>query len=241
MKYFADKICGLLAASLVLIGCETVDEDSSQYSGATPYSRADWRGPLYAGDVITVYSEQEKANEFPDDIRQLLKRMADVATPLMVENAGLCSNRKFVVLKTGREIEICATDLVVRVDASFNAFIDNGLDGGTLMATSAIVRALEPEELAFVIAHELAHHVAQHNISAGSFPHLELEADRVALFLMARAGYDLGAAQSLLQKLIMPNQAATPTHPSLNQRLEVLRTAQIEIEQLKAQGKRLIP
>ena len=50
------------------------------------------------------------------------------------------------------------------------------------------------EELAFVLGHELAHHILGHTNQPRTFERTEAEADYLGLYLAARAGYDLGVA-----------------------------------------------
>lgn len=92
------------------------------------------------------------------------------------------------------------------------------LPGGKVLLTVGMLRKLKDEaELAGVLAHEIAHVVARHQLSSiaaaepgqGSLgaittalnPDLEFEADRMAVVIMARAGYDAAAYLNVLRTL----------------------------------------
>jgi predicted Zn-dependent protease len=90
------------------------------------------------------------------------------------------------------------------------------LPGGKVLITVGMLRKLKDEaELAGVLAHEIAHVVKRHQLQAiptgnsqaslGAItialdPALEFEADRMAVVIMARAGYDPNAYLNVLKK-----------------------------------------
>ena len=79
-----------------------------------------------------------------------------------------------------------ACDIPAKVVFSNN--VNGHTDGTDVLITSALMLAVPDDtNLALVIAHEMAHVIAGH---VGQFPtqEMELEADRMALVLMARAG-----------------------------------------------------
>ncbi len=196
--------------------------------------------------VLPSYTRQEIKNRFPDDIENLKARTAKIATPIMRDNAQLCPAR---TRRSGNKVlpfDICATELVVLVDPRRNAFFD--MEGsGTLLATSSLVRTISDEELAFVIAHELAHHIAGHSIADTDDEELaeqiEIEADRIALFLMARSGYDLNAARSLLTKIVMSEsfEEGGAFHPDVVKRLSSIEQTRAEIDSRINDGRELLP
>lgn len=121
--------------------------------------------------------------------------------------------------------ETCGFALRIAGNEEANAFAD---EKGTIWITVALLRYLETEdEVAAMLAHEIAHRMSGHDASAataaryyqamrytlgGSSPSsaasrqsasarhliaLEADADYLAAFLLKRAGYDLTAAETL--------------------------------------------
>jgi predicted Zn-dependent protease len=89
--------------------------------------------------------------------------------------------------------------------------------------------------LALVIAHEMAHVIAGHMDEAPT-QELELEADRMALVLMARAGYDIEDAVAYWETNEHPHDggdAAQSSHPSTRARYE---NFQAELERISKAG-----
>jgi hypothetical protein len=85
-------------------------------------------------------------------------------------------------------------------------------------------------ELAFIIAHELAHNIvadAQRPDKASSQREAELAADRAAIGMMARAGYDVAAVVPLMERLRRRNRLAwlDASHPGWSARLAAVRAA----------------
>ncbi|MEO0317572.1 MAG: hypothetical protein RL404_1249 [Pseudomonadota bacterium] len=132
------------------------------------------------------------------------------------------------------------------------------------------------DELAAIIAREIAHNVQRHAAAmkmaatmsgiidallplspdlkpfAGSAglravdDKLDQEADRMALYLLARAGYAPDAAQRALQKLAQAYPASvtngyTALHPWTDERAALLRTTMTEIRQKQSTKKVLVP
>lgn len=98
-------------------------------------------------------------------------------------------------------------------------------DGGSMVTREGVILISErmerlartEDELAFVVAHEMSHLVLEHdrgpavrgergaandaiNLRRGRFPGYEADADRMALYLLARAGYDARAAADYLTR-----------------------------------------
>lgn len=114
----------------------------------------------------------------------------------------------------------------------------DGAGRSLIVITENLVAALEnPDELAFVLAHEAAHHVAGHQklalaehgqrlailLSGGTVsaplppdaPELEFEADALGAEIAARAGYDAKRASALFNRHIFwHDQSDDDSHPS---------------------------
>ena len=112
-----------------------------------------------------------------------------------------------------------ACDIPVKV--IFSNDINGHTDGTDVLITSALMQSVPDDtNLALVIAHEMAHVIAGH---AEMFPtqELELDADRMALVLMARAGYDVKAAVAYWKDAAHPHEGgkkSESTHPTTRQR-----------------------
>ena len=134
-------------------------------------------------------------------------------------------------------------------------------DGRTVTITTAVADATrDDDELAIVIAHELAHNILRHRVrldeekvSRGLFAGLgrngaalrasEDEADRVGLYLAARAGYDPAAGARFWERF---GRATDPvigdgTHPGWRTRVAALRATAAEIVAKRAAGRPIVP
>jgi len=134
-------------------------------------------------------------------------------------------------------------------------------DGKRLFITTAMAGfAATDDELAIVLGHELAHHVLGHRNwheaetrgrQTQSVPALdgaaggrERQADRVGLYLSARAGFDTSIAPAFWRRFGAYNwRVRFPqwSHPSAESRARALEQVQAEISALQAAGRPLIP
>lgn len=80
-----------------------------------------------------------------------------------------------------------------------------------VLVTSGMAEKADDSELAFVIAHEMAH-----SLGADS----ELDADAKAIEMMSNAGYDVTAAERILARLDRPFRI-----PSMKRRIAAVREA----------------
>lgn len=102
----------------------------------------------------------------------------------------------------------------VRMDDS--RAVNASAGNGWITVTRGMVAATSPDELAFVVAHEMAHGIDLHWRST---PARELEADAIALRLVTSAGFDPDAPRSLLARFVHRHG---PTHPTARQRVAAL-------------------
>lgn len=113
-------------------------------------------------------------------------------------------------------------------------------NGRYVTVSSAMLRfAPDDGELAFVMAHEMAHNILQHNAdksAAGLVPgrngkrqgsrQREIEADRFAIEIMRNAGYDPQGAQRLLERIgAFSSQRFALSHPSIGRRIATVDRA----------------
>jgi beta-barrel assembly-enhancing protease len=112
------------------------------------------------------------------------------------------------------------------------------MPGGKVIITKGMLQKLSSEsELAGILAHEIAHVVRRHQmqsstaerigaINAPLDPAMEFEADRMAVVIMSRAGYDASAYLSALRKLQGSGDAGlqllAATHPPIANRISQL-------------------
>ena len=122
----------------------------------------------------------------------------------------------------------------------FSENVNGHTDGEQILITSELMKTVPDDvNLALIIAHELAHAIIGHQRKEKA---LELKADRMALILMTRAGYDIDRAISYWQNAVHPHadyQTSSKTHPSIPERYENFRTEQARIKKLKASGQAL--
>lgn len=116
-----------------------------------------------------------------------------------------------------------------------NAFTN----GETLLITSELLRQTDDDnDLAMFVAHEMAHAIARH-IEQTPSKELELEADRMGLVLMARAGFNIESAIENWPNMKHPHFAdpeKESTHPSEVDRLENFQATQIQIQAKQQAG-----
>jgi len=132
-------------------------------------------------------------------------------------------------------------------DYPTSVFHSNEVNGHTngeeVFITSQLMRLVADDvNLALIVAHEMAHAIAGHMEQTPS-QDLELEADRMALIMLERAGYDIESAITYWADAVHPHrerQDNSTSHPTIQARYENFRREQRRIEKLKAAQKPLI-
>jgi len=145
------------------------------------------------------------------------------------------------------------------VDKPLVNAITNGPD---ILVTSGLLAFLQsPDELAWVLAHEIGHVAYDHNgrtrlqltldqflaANAGVQPigiariEFERQADRFAASLVVKAGFDLRKAREVLERMqkvetASPASGFAKTHPSSKERIEALDEMIPELERQRALG-----
>ena len=133
--------------------------------------------------------------------------LQSVAASLAPHASAMCVERRQHPACFGR----------VRMDDS--RAVNASAGNGWITVTRGMMRATDDDELAFVVAHEMAHNVAWHFRSS---PSNELEADAIALRLVAQAGYDPLAGARLLARI---KQRRSRNYPEPAQRIAAIRAA----------------
>lgn len=115
----------------------------------------------------------------------------------------------------------------------FSENINGHTDGESVLITSALMRSVPDDtNLALVVAHEMGHLIAGH-FDLSPSQDLELEADRMALVLMARAGYDVQSAVAYWNRADHPHDggsAEESSHPTTQARYKNFRKELSRIE-----------
>ena|GEM_PF-2016793 len=120
------------------------------------------------------------------------------------------------------------------VSIFFSNQINGHSDGKAVWITSELMRSEDNDNnLALIIAHELAHNI-HGNRKFKTQKSRELMADRMALVLMQRAGYDIARVISDWTQTRHPHmdlQDASKTHPTLEERLANFKQEAARIDQ----------
>lgn len=153
---------------------------------------------------------------------------------------------------------VCGYEVQLNPSDDLNAHAN----GGRLFISTALAGfAGNDDELALILGHELAHHVLGHRgwndadgaarrtnadvlrVEAGSGG-AERQADRVGLYLSARAGYDPAVAAPFFRRLAASDwrfRYRQIGHASAGSRAEALEVVRREIEARRRGGGELIP
>lgn len=137
----------------------------------------------------------------------------------------------------------CDYDVAIINRLGLNAFTDRD----HISITWDLVNfAQNDAELAFVIAHEVAHNLLGHQLprDPADRQELEIEADYVGLYLVARAGYDPEPAANLLRRMedMLPHRISTSqTHPTFAGRYRAAQATLAEIRRKERAKSALIP
>ncbi len=180
-------------------------------------------------------------------ILEILDRgFADGAAELAVERGG---ERLIVPVRAEQG---CASRFQLVEGGRRNA----RADGRTVQVTTAIsAYAADEEDLAALLAHELAHNALRHrvrldaaNVARGFFGNFgrnarliretEAEADRLGVYLLERAGYDPEAAVRFFSRFGRSglNFLGSATHPNWGRRIASMREEIAAIRRARAAG-----
>ena len=193
-------------------------------------------------------------------------QFAGLASNIAILDRALSAGHvDLTILRDGQMLAIevsplpaCGYDVQLNPSSDLNA----RADGRRLFISTALAHFTETDdELALILGHELAHNVLGHRswgegggegrtVVVGECDALlcengeEQQADRVGLFLMARAGYAPQSAGPFWRRYGLANwRVRYPqlTHASAETRARRLEAAQIEIEALRVGGEPLLP
>lgn len=228
------------------------------------------RAGVRRGDVLQSIQGQalprgaQAETEAAQLIGPLLKNVTDV-------DIGVLRNGSPLALKVPLTTA-CAFTVDIGNAPQVNAYDD----GRRIMVTTGMLEAVSDQELAVILAREIAHNVLQHaqamqmratvagvidallppkpDLSgfAGSAglkamdEKLDQDADRLALYMLARAGLNPATAIDTLEQLAQRYPATvtssyTALHPWTSERAALMRSTLTEIRQKQAAKKALVP
>ena len=203
-----------------------------------PGSPAD-RAGLESGDVISQanYTSIGSGARGERAFASVLGSIRNGVLTLTLEGEAQGATTLIASLTCDFPVELSPKDNV-------NAFAN----GRSIIITRGMLWFANDQELAFVVSHELAHHVMNHIGSllgaTGELAELEAEADYVGLYIMARAGHSVDEAPSFWRRMAVtfPNSIANAAnHPATPYRFVALRRTVEEINAKIATGEPLIP
>lgn len=179
-----------------------------------------------------------------------------------LEHAFSDGHARLLMRRGGAELVVevpaalgCASRFQVVPSERLNALAD----GRYVQLTSALVSAADDDELAGLMAHELSHNILRHRarlnaagIERGLLQHFgrnarltretEREADRFAVYLLARAGYDPAALIRVWSRVAPRSGSLLPgTHPRWRERIASVRVEIAEVERLRSAGREIRP
>jgi hypothetical protein len=222
------------------------------------------RAGLRPGDVVTRINGWPTPKDLPPrasyEATARTQAMIDAALkspPLMLEiHRGKLRKTLPVTGMVG-----CASRVEIVTGRAFNA----QADGQYVQISGSLVDfATNDDELAIVVAHELAHNILHHRArrpeteqdSRGIFAVLKLgrrdaelrndefEADWLGVWLLARAGYDIDAVVPFWMRLgqnAADGASSDNTYPDWSNRIDRAAAAVAEVKAQRAAGVRLVP
>lgn len=192
---------------------------------------------LVSGDVIVAINGSAVVGQSADSIRSQIERLTRAKIqPLTIglRRNGVDYERHLWAVPSCR--------MSVRVVES--SVINAMSDGSNIVVTTGLLGFVQsPDQLAWVLAHEVGHHALEHaeqsrlhltlnrllssiggdRLQALEQIDLERQADLVAADLTVKAGFDLREARQLLRRIqMLEGQGLSQTHPTTQERLAAL-------------------
>lgn len=229
------------------------------------------RSGIRPGDILLAIQDQAlpvgalAETEAARLIAPLMKNAVDVTVSVSRQGQALKIN---VPLTTA-----CAFSLEIGHTPQVNAYADGRR---IMVTRGMLDFLGKDDELAVILAREMAHNVLQHTAAqqmtattasvidallplqpdpaalsgrGGLRPlpaKLDLEADRLAMYLLARAGYEPAIAERTIEKIaqafpVSQTNAYTALHPWAPERRQLIQSTLTEIRQKQAAKKTLAP
>ncbi|MGS0740487.1 M48 family metalloprotease [Glaciimonas sp. GG7] len=244
--------------------------DQLQVTGVLAGSGAEQAGVKPGDQLATIQGKPVPPG--PNAERQAALMLGPLVNKNTTINLGLTRSGKNININVPLT-RACAFGVELGNTDNVNSYAD----GRRVLITSGMVKfAQTDDELAYVIAREMAHNTLMHVVrqhmtgtmseiidnlirlrpdtsalsgGAGVKPYtqqLDVAADKLALYMVARAGYKIDNAAVFWQRLAtqypvnVPN-GHTAIHPATSARLAIIQKTVIEIDAKQAVGATLTP
>ena len=250
----------LTALCIVLAGCVTPQVPTSHSEILDEYRAMSQRldrlaAPLLEGSLGLCSNKSpdvgigyHSLDTYPDDLQPVAKTYWGLGTDKTVlyvraggaaEKVGLGFGDipSVEALKAlAKNESICGFGTQVRIQPNKNAFA-NGRD---IIVTNSLMRSVDDLALSLIIGHELAHNILGEKPGI-SIAEREAEADRWAIFLMARAGLDYNKAVRKFAAVTPPHGSRVLLHDVQKARFRAFRKVASEVKALQRSGEPLEP
>lgn len=199
---------------------------------------------IRAGDEIVALDQQDLASFAPDLIGSAASAARSESFSAKLTAALAAGPATLTLLRSQRQVTLtlrgvsgCGGKFSVTPDRSLAAWSDGDY---VAITSNMITLASDDGELAFVLAHEMAHNMLRHaqlaqrqsallanlGVGAGKIRASERAADALGVQIIMRAGFAPAAAESVLRKLDGARKiGGSFTHPGLANRIATIRSA----------------
>jgi predicted Zn-dependent protease len=205
------------------------------------------RAGLKPGDILIDADGARFATASPESAEG---RFADVEAAMAALDAALADGKaRLTIERAGQRVTVDLAGIAA-CKARFQLVPGNYADAvanGTWVQLSTRMAgfATTPDELAAILAHELAHNALGHRKAKAKVQRLqELQADRLMPYLMARAGFDPAAAVGLWHRFEAQRLGGlfpSATHPAWSDRVRAVETERARIAGLMSRGDTIVP
>ena len=199
---------------------------------------------LRPGDVIIAVGERQAPviEESEHGYAPVARVESDLAEALRLGPVTLRVDRQGIARTIRmRGIEGCASTVQIVPGRRLNA----QADGRYVQINAAILSFVaNDDELAAIIAHELSHNILQHRAARTPSRQAEYAADRLSVWLIARAGFDVEALVPFWTRLARRTSLGIfgdGSHPSTKRRVEALAQAVSVLSAQRARRQELVP
>lgn len=200
-------------------------------------------------DEIIAMDDQQIADLFPPELGNTKTADRVEMISAWIGSALKISSRRLTIRRDGKIIQVtlaadfgCGGRMAYMPTGSVNAWSD----GQYVAVTQAMIDfSRNDDELAFVVAHEMAHNLLRHNVKANMLPSAtvpgmilspshrkEMAADTFATELLYRTQYNSLNASLMFKRTVLSDLLDLGlTHPLSFQRIATIRKATAQLQQ----------